>query len=227
MKKVIHGSLATFILISFVLLGFSIFMLSGCDRAIKSVVTTTATTTKVAPERISLYWENTTEPHPERKPWSEHLVSILESDIALYSSAKDIRDVCPGWDGLGQGQKIKALGEFWVAMAYYESGFNPKANSVDVGTSGDKGSWSVGLYQMSANDGAAKKYNATFESLKDPLINISVATEQMRRQLKNTNEIFLPNSSKYRYWAVALKNNKFNKIPEIKMRVLKHAPGCH
>lgn len=48
----------------------------------------------------------------------------------------------------------------------------------------------------------------------------------MRRQLKNTNTIILPNSSKYRYWAVLLHNNKYSKISEIKSRVLKYAPNC-
>lgn len=177
-------------------------------------------------ERISLYWENTSAPHPERIPWSDTLTAIIRTDLPAYAASKDIAEICPKFKDLSEDGQVKAISEFWVALAYFESSFNPKSNSVDVGKPGDKGSWSVGLYQMSANDGAAKVYKATFETLQDPLVNIKVATEQMRRQLKNTNEILLPNSSKYRYWAVALENNKFSKIPEIKARVLKYAPEC-
>ena len=66
----------------------------------------------------------------------------------------------------------------------------------------------------------------TFNTLQDPIVNIKEAIEQMRRQLKNTSTILLQNSSKYRYWAVLLHNNKYSKIPEIKSRVLKYASFC-
>lgn len=177
-------------------------------------------------ERISLYWENTTEPHPERAPWSDFLIDIIKTDLPLYMGARDIVEICPKIKSLSEREQVVAIGEFWVALAYFESGFNPNSASVDVGTSSDKGSWSVGLYQMSSNDSSAKVYKATFETLKDPLINIKVATEQMRRQIKNTNEIILPNSSKHRYWAIILRNNRFNQIAKVKERVLKNVPSC-
>lgn len=180
---------------------------------------------EVAP-RISLYWENTTAPHPERAPWSDLLISILRADLAQYEAAKDIAELCPAWKNLSTEGRLKALGELWVATAYYESGFNPQSNSVDVGTKDDLGSYSVGLFQMSANDSACKVYKANFETLKGPLMNIKCATEQMRRQLSKTGEILLHNSSPQRYWAVLLEGNKYTKIPEIKARVLKYAPIC-
>lgn len=176
--------------------------------------------------RIALYWENTTEPHPERKPWSDKLTGIIEKDLKQYNEAKDITRICAKYKSLKDTQKIKAIGEFYVGLAYYESSFNPKSFSVDVGTKNDLGSYSVGLFQVSANDSAAKVYKATFENLKTPLMNIDVATEIFRRQLKNTGLLILPNSSKNRYFATILDGNKYTKTPEIIARVNKHAPFC-
>lgn len=173
------------------------------------------------PDTQKYSWDNDT-----RKAWSTHLDKIMHEDMNIYASASDISKLCPKFNALNSDQKAQALSEFWIALALYESGWNPKDYSVDVGNKSDKGSWSVGLYQMSANDSAAKKYGASFESLKDPLVNITVATEQMRRQIDKCGAIFLDNKSKCRYWAVALHSNKFSKIPEIKARVLKYAPEC-
>jgi nucleoid-associated protein YgaU len=113
-----------------------------------------------------------------------------------------------------------------VALSYYESGFNPKSESVDVGNKNDKGSWSVGLYQMSGNDGAAKALGVDYLGLKDPIKNINVAMYQMNTQIKNTGLFILPNSSKYRYWAIILDSNKYNKVSDVIARVQKHAAFC-
>lgn len=177
-------------------------------------------------ERIALYWENTTEPRPERKPWSDLIISTLHQDLALYDAAKDITEVCPKYHSLSRDKKLKAMGEFWVATAKHESNFNPTTNSVDVGKKEDLGSYSVGLFQMSANDNSCKKYGLTFTTLKDPLNNINCAMEQMRKQLAKEKLLFLPNSSSMRYWAVLLKGNKYSQIPDIKARVKKYSPAC-
>jgi len=170
--------------------------------------------------RISLSWE--TESNQDRKKWSDLLTSIIKNDIALYRSATDIGQLHPEFKNASFERQVKIIGEFWVAMAYYESGYNPKSSSVDVGSVGNLETYSVGLYQMSGVDSAAKKYGYKYEALKDPLKNIEVATEQMRRQIGNAKLIFLPNASKYRYWAVALIGNKYSKIAEIKSRILKN-----
>lgn len=196
----------------------------GCQ--IKQTDSTAEVPEVNTPARIDLMWENTTEPHPERMAWSDALIDILRKDLPLYARADDISEICPKFKSLSPELQVKAVGEFYVALAYYESAFNPKTNSVDVGTKSDKGSWSVGLYQMSGNDDAAKVYGANFQTLQDPIVNIKVATEQMRRQIKNTNQLILPNSSKYRYWAIILRNNRYNEIESVKARVLKNAKEC-
>lgn len=177
-------------------------------------------------ERIALWWENTSAHHPERKVWSDLLTANISSNLSLYSEAKDIAEICPKYFSLSDVQKVKAIGEFYVALAYNESGFKVDSNSVDVGNKTDKSTWSVGLYQLSASDKSAKAFKATFDTLKDPLTNISVATEQMKSQLKTCGELILPNASKCRYWAIILEGNKYQKISDVKSRVLKYAPAC-
>lgn len=171
-------------------------------------------------------WENTTESHPERQPWTAKLEKLFTQDLGLYGSATDVVDFCPKFHDLNDSQKLKALIEFSIALALYESSFKPGQYSVDVGTKNDKGSWSVGLYQMSGNDNSAKEIGATFETLKDPLVNIEVYMIQLKKQIAKRNKFFLNNSDSMRYWAVALRQNKYSKIPEIKARVLKYSPAC-
>jgi hypothetical protein len=174
--------------------------------------------------RVALSWET----KPERKAWSDSLISRMNAEWALYDAAKDIGTFCPKYGALPKATRQKAWGEIWVGLAYYESSWNPKSSSVDVGTQGDKGSWSVGLYQVSRNDqpwaGGGTKY--TYDELLTPLPNIHLATVLMKRQLKNTATIALPNSSKFRYWAILLVGNKYQKISEIAARVQKNVPDC-
>lgn len=170
-----------------------------------------------------LYWENTSEPHPERKSWSNLLSSLIDQNLEVYNKALDIKDLYLRYGELERKEKIKVIAEFWVALCYFECGFNPGSYSVDVGTKDDRGSWSCGLFQMSANDSSAQKFHASFETLKDPLVNIQVAHEQMMRQIKKTGRIFLPNENPNRYWATILIGNRYSQIKEIRERVIKHA----
>lgn len=182
-----------------------------------------------ATDRIPLYWENTTEPHPERKPWSDALIGYIDDDFEVYDKATDTAKWCPKYKTLSYRDKLKAWGELYVALAYYESSFNPRSASVDVGKQTVKDTWSAGLFQVSVVDqpwaGGGTKYS--YNELLTPLPNIHLATILMRRQMKNTGLVFLRNSSKFRYWAVALQGNRYSKIPQIIERVKKHAPKCY
>lgn len=191
-----------------------------------TTIASSDTTTVKPASRIALYWENTTEKHDERKPWSDALISALDKNFATLDKATDTKIFCPKYSSLSKEQKLKAIGELFVAMAYYESSFNPESSSVDVGNKNDLNSYSVGLYQMSGNDSAAKLFKADYKALKNPITNINVAVEQMRKQIVNTGLFILPNTSKYRYWAVLLSGNKFSKVNEIISRVNKYAPEC-
>ncbi len=213
---------------------FALVVLTSCTELVKYVednkhqlITSSDVTTVKPAERIALFWENTTSPKPERKPWSDTLISALGKNFATLDTATDIKRFCPKYSSLSKEQKLKAIGEFFVALAYYESGYNPESSSVDVGTKDDLNSYSVGLYQMSGNDSAAKLFKADYKALKNPITNINVAVEQMRKQIKNTGLFILPNTSKFRYWAVILDGNKYSKVPQAIERVKKHAPMCN
>lgn len=210
-------------LISILILGSQ--FLTSC--ATKPADTTIPPVVVKPAERIALYWENTSSPHPERKPWSDELTAEVRKNLPTFSKAKDIKEICPKFDSLNEDQKVKGISEFFVALAYFESSFNPKSNSVDVGNKTNKCSWSIGLFQLSCTDSAAKAVGATtFESLQDPIMNIRAVSETFKRQINNCGEFILPNTSKCRYFATILEGNKYSKIPEIKARVLKYAPSC-
>lgn len=178
-------------------------------------------------ERISLYWENTTEPHPERAPWTDALIRNIDENFDLFASASDITRICPKFHSITDKQKTWAIGEFWVALSYYESGFKPAQESQDVGTKTNKDTWSVGLYQMSVVDVSSRNLKVSYQMLKDPIHNINVSMEQLKIQITKTNLFILPNSSKYKYWAIILDGNKYQKIQHVLNRVKKSAPFCY
>lgn len=159
--------------------------------------------------------------------WSDLIVKEFTQDLALFSTAKDVTRICPKYHSLTDSLKVKALGEFWVAVAQYESGFNEKSSSVDVGAKEDRSTYSDGLYQVSASDKANKDtYKFTWEQLLDGHNNILLSTEILRRQIRNTGMFILPNTHKAKYWAVILDNNKYQKISAIIERTQKYAPEC-
>lgn len=178
-------------------------------------------------ERIKLSWENTTAPHPERAAWSDEIIKILDAQWVVYSAAKDSKDFCPKYASLNKLLQQKAIGEFLVGIAYYESGYDPKNYSVDVGTQADKESWSAGLFQMSGNDSAAKKFGYDFIKLQDPINNIQVALEQFNRQITKSGVWMLDNSAPNRYWATVLKSNKHSHIDSIVVKVKSNAKECN
>lgn len=191
---------------------------------IKITLPSTTTSTVLVPgQRIALHWEDT---GAGREAWSKEVTFAFRASFSTFDKATDWTRICPKYKSLAFEQKIEAMGEFWAAVAFYESSYNPASASVDVGTEKDKGSWSVGLYQVSANDGPNTMYGYTFETLKDPIKNIRLATEILKRQVANTGLLILPNSSKHRYWAILLEKNRYSKIPEVIARTKKHAAFC-
>lgn len=201
---------------------FAVSLLSACA--------TTESEPVVNPEsgsRIALSWENGKN-YSLKPETSDYLISLIKQDLALYSAAKDITQICPKYKALDESGKLKAIGEFYAALALYESSWNVKSSSVDVGKPGNKDTYSVGLCQVSVVDqpwaGGGTKY--TYADLQTAKPNLHLCTILIRRQLKNTSTIFLDNSSKYRYFAVALRGNRYSKIPQIIAKVHANAPLC-
>ena len=201
-----------------ILLGIVLIGATGCQTAPPLI------DKPEAQARVALSWET----KPERIAWSDSLMSRMDTDWALFDSAKDIGKFCPKYGSLPKQSRMKAWGEIWVGLAYYESSWNPKSASVDVGDPKKQDTYSIGLYQVSVVDqpwaGGGTKYS--YDELLTPLANIHLATVLMRRQLKNTQTIVLDNSSKLRYWAILLSGNRYQKINEIITRVKNNVPEC-
>jgi hypothetical protein len=161
--------------------------------------------------------------------WSAVVRQMIESEFVTLDFAKDIADFCPTYRTLGESERIDAWAEFWIAVAYFESLWNPRQASVDVGKPDKRDTWSVGLWQMSVVD-QSWLLNETpykYEDLLEVEPNARLSLTAMRRQLmKADHKIVLPNSSKYRYWAVLLQGNRYNKIAEIKVWMKKYVPLC-
>lgn len=198
--------------------------------AIAGCVSTPSTDLPTVPdERIALSWETVA----ERAEWSDYMISKIKANKATYDAAKDVTMICPKYASLSERDQLKAWGEYWVALGYYESSYNPKSSSVDVGNPKNRGTYSDGLYQVSETDQGGKAMTGTerfykYTDLLKPLPNIDLAVAGIfPRQIRNGGLIFLPNSSKYRYWAPTLVGNKYSKIPEIIARVKKNAPACN
>lgn len=174
---------------------------------------------------IPLSWEKTSEAHPERKPWSEALSEAIEAHLPIYEKAKDVVFFCPKFEKLSRMEKIKALGDIFVGLAYYESGFNPKSQSVDVGTKNNKDSWSVGLFSMSVTD--IDNYNLDFpyqfDDLIQPIPNIELAEAIMSIQVKKQGAFMVTKSV---YWAPLKPGGKYDKTNKIKVWVLKYNSKC-
>lgn len=216
-----------------ILILISAVLTSCATKTVEPVPVAVAPETKKPTKRRALSWETVGMKHwkdgiyrTAKPEASDTLLAEIKKDLPAYSKTKDITEICPKYKSLSDEFKVKAIGEFWVGLARQESNLKPDSSSVDVGTVDNRNSYSDGYFQMSGTDSAAKLYKCDWKCLHDPVMNIKVATEQMRRQLKNTNEIILPNSSPPRYWAIILENNRYQKIAEVKKHVLIYAPEC-
>ncbi|MBX3017993.1 MAG: hypothetical protein KF767_08895 [Bdellovibrionaceae bacterium] len=179
-------------------------------------------------KRIALSWE-AGKGYSLLPETSDYLISLLRADLATFSSAKDVTQICPKYHSLAEDGKLKALGEFSAALAYYESSWNVKSSSVDVGKKENLDTYSVGLFQLSVVDqswaGGGTKYS--FADLQTSKPNIHLYVILMKRQIMKSGEIILPNASKYRYWAIILEGNKYQKISSVLGRVKANVPECY
>jgi len=188
----------------------------------KPAPTPSPTPTPSPRKRPALSWE---QGHPERAAWSDALYRYLEQYWA-YDDASDVTLIYPKWKSASRETKLQVMAEFWVAVSYYESSWNPKSASVDVGTQGDKGSWSIGLLQMSVNDqpNYGFRFGYSYEDLLTPAPNLHLALAIMQKQIQKRGRIMIPKGQPGLYWAVASPGGKYDKTSQIIARVQKAVP---
>lgn len=173
---------------------------------------TTSTLPAVKAPLVALSWEKT---KPTRKEWSQYIYGLMSSDyFAKFIAAKDWPRFCTKYDSLSLEQRATLFSEFFSATSFYESSWNEASQSVDVGTTTNKDSWSIGLMQISVRD-YQNKFKYTFEQLITAKPNLHLAAEILAIQIQKTGLVILPNTSKNRYWAVLLEGNKYQKISQI------------
>lgn len=169
----------------------------------------------------------TWEAQEDKRNWSLFLKTLIEAHFETFDTAKDATRFCSNYATLSKDEKVKLWAEVFVWTSFYESGWNPKAQSVDVGSRADKNTWSIGLMQLSVVD--QKSFGLisdfTFDQLLEPVPNLNLAMQIMVRQIKKTGKVILDNSDKMRYWAVLLDGNKYSKVDKITGHV-KTAVGC-
>lgn len=175
---------------------------------------------------LPLSWEKTSEAHPERAPWSNKLSSLIDKDFAIFDKAQDITFFCSKYSSLDKPHKIKALGDVFVGVAYYESGFKIDSQSVDVGVKSNKDTWSIGLFQMSVVDQENYKLSLhySFNDLITALPNIELAETIMKIQIQKQGLFRVDHNV---YWATLKPSGKYDESNNIKKWVLKYDGFCN
>jgi hypothetical protein len=218
--KLTKSFVATFVFLSLSFFAFNVFV-SCKSKDIKPVPQPVEQVKPNIPDlvQVPLPWEKN---HPERTEWTNTLYSLIDQKFASLEKVKDMGQFCPKYYSLRDDQKKIAWALLFDSIIYYESGYNPKSSSVDVGSKNDKSTWSVGLFQISSTDSKNWKipFSFSYEELKDPKNNMKLALEIFSKQLDRQNLIVV---SKSLYWAViGPKGYKYTKVPQIikKMKVI-------
>ncbi len=169
---------------------------TGTDTPV-TTPTPPAATYKAEP----LIWESSS--HPERAQWSSALMGIVANSFAQLDQAKDTASFCPRYASLTQDQKINVWADIFAGTAYYECAWDPTSNSVDVGTSNNRDTWSVGLLQLSVVDqqNYGFQFGFNFSDLEDPIKNLQLGVAIMAKQVTKRGVIMIPVGGSGLYWA--------------------------
>ena len=166
---------------------------------------------------VPLSWEV----KPAGKIWSAECYKRAGEVFADLDKAKDIASFHEKYSSGSKDQKINIWCELFSALAKYESSWDPRSSSVDVGDREKRNTYSIGLLQGSVVDQANYKLGTsyTYEQFLEgpPAIHVGVLT--MARQIRLCGSVVLPNASSCRNWAVLLEGNKYQKIEFIRAMV--------
>lgn len=152
--------------------------------------------------------------------WGELIKRLVYSNIQTFDAASDIHNIRPDWSNLSDDQKSQVMEAFFKRLIYFESGYNPLSESVDVGNKHDKQTWSVGLMQLSGVDKANLGLSVgwDYEGLKNPENNITQGIAIVVNQIRKRGKIIIPKSEKGNpgvYFATLNPGNKYDKSADI------------
>lgn len=207
-----------------------LLLLSGCTSLQQNPTST----------YLPLSWENTTQPHPERAPWSAALSSLVDANLTDFSKASDITQFCPKYVSLTKTQQIKAVSELIVGVIYYESGYSPVSRMVETTLGTDpvtgRAVESEGLLQLSYQDQqwatfckfnwpADKLLSATDpkKTILDPYINLACGVKIMSNQVKNKGAFTISSN----YWSTLKAGGKYGQVGPIVTKVKNNTGFCN
>lgn len=167
--------------------------------------------------------------HPERSPWTQYLLKVIDENKSDLFSAQDIQIFCPKFGSLGEDQKKLAIAQLFSAISKFESDFVPTSRYVETTMGKDcitnKQVVSEGLFQLSYCDKTWQpkcafdwekdkllKDSDPRKTILDPYINTECAVSIMAQQVKIKKKIVLSSGV---YWAVLKDGGKYSKIDEI------------
>lgn len=153
--------------------------------------------------------------------WTIFIEQVVHGDtLKTLSCASDILTLKPNYKTLSDDDKVKVWCDFFQALSYFESCYDPKSQSVDVGVYSDKNTWSIGLLQLSVIDQSnlGLRFGYDFNDLLDPYNNLKFGIEIMKNQIRKRGKIFIPHGEKGNpslYWATLSPGGKYDKSQKV------------
>jgi hypothetical protein len=228
------GYIVTAILLFFCL--HLVVLVSGCTNTKAEEPKAEAPPEFWEPETMlaRLEWNNGS---ADRNLWTKHLTQMVNGPLfETFSKAKDLRKFCPNFESLDKGHQVQVISSIVVAVAYYESGWNPVSRMKEPQGSFPKPDpvtgqpvWSEGLLQLSYQD----QRNHSFckfdwntdkrlgpsdprKSILNPINNLNCGVQIMAKQIRLKGTFITEGNY---YWSVLSMKNRFGKVPEIIGRV--------
>ncbi|ESQ88227.1 hypothetical protein ABAC460_16325 [Asticcacaulis sp. AC460] len=156
--------------------------------------------------------------HAERGAWSVELRKQVRANLASFDKATDWADFCPAWSGLNEDNKVEVVSTLAVAIAKYESNYNPHTIYHEPAPLNVD---SVGLYQLSYEDGFTWcTLDRANKSLEDPVNNIRCAVPKMAKLIAKDKVVTAGSTGANamglaRYWSV-VRLGSTHKLTEIR-----------
>lgn len=148
-------------------------------------------------------------PKPTKNEWYEYALKEIKASRLLSVTPVDAKEFCPN------GMSAKNYANLLMAMAKYESNYNPSATYKE-NFKNSKGEYviSTGLFQLSYESVAGYGFRVTTEQLKDPYLNIKITVKILEKWIMQDKRI--ASSSPYRggsrYWSVLRPTGKLSSV---------------
>lgn len=176
---------------------------------------------------------------PEGSEWTRTLYkSIDQGGEELIYGSEDIGQFCPRYSSLTRDEKIQFWGSLFVAIAKFESNFDPSARTEEKGkldAATGTALFSEGLLMLSYQDVRANptcRFSPVLDrpfskgdlrrSILSPENNLHCGIQIMMKQLTRYDRIAIGHGA---YWAVLKVGSRFQKIPTIQS-MTRQSRGC-